>query len=931
MIIFFLECGYRLTVAAFYVPDFGVCLLSVGRLNDTGYGIVFRSSRCFIIGLNHANKSEELEFGARPPGRTVCRLLGHPTTSNIDSTTAYSAEISRFVPTLQTWHQRLGHLNYADVRSMLAPEQYSGTIPIEPCTVCLVAKAKESFQRQTPSTRASKPLQLIHSDVCGPISPPSLSGFRYYIIYVDDYSRYTWIYFLRTKSTTEIVSIFIEFKNKIELEFHHNGFKITRFRCDNGKGEYDNKQFRQLLTDFGITFEPSPPYTQYKNGVSERMLQTHNGKGRAMMVESNLPGTLWAEAVNTANYLHARTPTSANSGISPFEKLYGRKPEVSHLRRFGCTAYRLIPTSQRAGKFTARAEPLILVGYVSKTIWRLWNPSTNRIILASNVTFDESNIYTPNNENGGSTISGLEDLPELVEVPTVTPGEVSSTSQSSNSDANHQHSNSGPVSKSSDFRVDASTRRVSSVLNTEDIDSDGTSARSTSSMAGLNKPVSDVDSIEKNTERFGTKRYDLRRSRPRIHAHQVRVEELPEADPVSYREAVSHPLRSEQWMQAICDELNSMKENETWEYVLIEDVPANAKAIESKWVFKTKSLINNGVRYKARLVIRGDRQSEGIDFDETFAPVAKLVSLRMLLSLAALHDWELDQMDVVTAFLNPEIDGDIYMKLPEGIHSWSSEIPPNSVCKLRKALYGLKQAPRLWYRHIDAFLCSINLQRCEYDPNVYISSDSLATVIILLYVDDLLLFSESRERIDHFKKLLKERFRMTDLGPAQQFLGLSIVRDRKRRILFLHQQAYIETLLAKHGLSNCNGHWTPMATGSKLRKIESNTENVEILAPEGQRKYQSIVGSLMWLMLGTRPDLAYTVSVLSKFNSAPSSEHLAAATYCLRYLRNTSSYGIQYDYDVSDALEPTGFTDSDFAGDIDDRKSTSGYVFLLGG
>jgi transposase InsO family protein len=930
MIRFFLECGYHLTIAAFYVPDFSVCLLSVDRLNFTGYTIVFRQTGCTIIGLNSFDKSEALSFGARPPGRRGCRLLGHPTTSNIDPTTAYAAEISRYVPTLQTWHQRLGHLNYADVRSTLSSEQYSGTVPIEPCTVCLTAKAKESFQRQTPSTRASKPLELIHSDVCGPISPCSLSGFRYYIIYVDDYSRYTWIYFLRTKSTAEIVSVFVEFKNKIELEFHHNGFKITRFRCDNGKGEYDNKQFRQLLTDFGIAFEPSPPYTQHKNGVSERMLQTHNGKGRAMMVESKLPGTLWAEAINTANYLHARTPTSANAAISPFEKLYGRKPEVSHLRRFGCIAYRLIPSSQRTGKFSARAEPLIFVGYVSKTIWRLWNPSTNRIILASNVTFDESNIYVSKDENGGSTVTGLEDLPELVEVPIVTPGEVSSTLQSSSSDANDRASN--RRSKSFSFRVDASTRRVSGALDTEGIDSDGSSALSTNSTAGLNKPFSDEENmIDTNAQRFGMKRYDLRQSRPRISAHQVRVEELPEADPVSYREAISYPIRSEQWMHAVCDEFNSMKENNTWEYVAIEDVPANAKAIESKWVFKTKTLIDNGVRYKARLVIRGDRQSEGIDFDETFAPVAKLVSLRMLLSLAALQDWELDQMDVVTAFLNPEIDGDVYMKLPEGIHSWSSEIPSNSVCKLRKALYGLKQAPRLWYKHIDAFLCSIDLQRCQYDPNVYISSDSLATVIILLYVDDLLLFSESRERIDHFKQLLKERFRMTDLGPAQQFLGLSIVRDRTKRILFLHQQAYIETLLTKYGLSNCNGHWTPMTSGSKLRKIESTEENSEKLAPDEHRKYQSIVGSLMWLMLGTRPDLAYTVSVLSKFNAAPSSEHLSAATYCLRYLRNTSSYGIQYDRDASDTLEPIGFTDSDFAGDVDDRKSTSGYVFLLGG
>jgi hypothetical protein len=636
------------------------------------------------------------------------------------------------------------------------------------------------------------------------------------------------------------------------------------------------------------------------------MLQTHNVKGRAMMIESNFPDALWAEAINTANYLHARTPTSANAGISPYEKLYGKKPHISHLRRFGCIAYRLIPPQQRTGKFSARAEPLYMIGYASNSIWRLWNPSTNRVILASNVTFDENRIYQRRESDGKRELIGLEDSLESVEG--AIPGEVSISSTTSGSsqsiDAQRQQSVSHDIVDKDSFE-----------RSEQSVKDDGV----------------DANTRRDSNQRSGWKRYDLRRLRPRILAHQVRVEELPEADPVSYREATSHPIQGARWTKAIHEEFDAMKVNETWEYIPIEDLPKDAKAIDSKWVFRTKLQVEGDVRYKARLVIRGDRQTEGIDFDETFAPVAKLVSLRMLLALAAMHDWELDQMDVVTAFLNPEIDGDVYMKLPEGIHSWCSDIPPNSVCKLRKALYGLKQAPRLWYRHIDQFLQSIGLQRCEYDPNVYISSDFEATVIILLYVDDLLLFSESRSRMDHFKILLKDRFRMTDLGPARQFLGLSIIRDRKNRILFLHQRTYIENLLAKNGLSSCNGHWTPMVSGSKLRKIESTSDtDCERLSLDDRRRYQSIVGSLMWLMLGTRPDLAFTVSVLSKYNAEPSKEHLTAATYCLRYLRNTSSYGIQFDGHEANS-EPIGFTDSDFAGDIDDRKSTSGYVYLLGG
>jgi hypothetical protein len=304
VIIFVLDSGHHLKVHAFYVPDFGVCLLSVDVLNDSGYSVIFRPGLgCFIIGLESSN-SVEIPLGRRrDKSRRGCRLLGRPIVSNVIAATAHVSDLrktsssssSSTAPSLQTWHQRLGHLNYTDLRSMLNSDQYSGSMSNERCEVCLTAKAKEHFQRRVPSTRATKPLQLIHSDVCGPISPPSLSGFRYYIVYIDDYSRYTWIYFLRTKNSPEVVSVFNEFKAKVELEFQEKIYKVIHFRSDNGKGEYDNQLFRQVLTQCGISFEPAPPYTQHKNGVSERMIQTHNVKGRAMMIESDFPDTLWAD------------------------------------------------------------------------------------------------------------------------------------------------------------------------------------------------------------------------------------------------------------------------------------------------------------------------------------------------------------------------------------------------------------------------------------------------------------------------------------------------------------------------------------------------------------------------------------------------------------------------------------------------------------
>ena len=208
----------------------------------------------------------------------------------------------------------------------------------------------------------------------------SLSGCRYYALYIDDYSRLSWVFFLRTKSSAEICAVFREFKNMVELKLGPH--RIARFRSDNGKGEYDNAEFRSILTESGISFEPAPPYTQHKNGVSERMIQTHNAKARAMMLDSRLPPSLWAEAINTVNYLHARSPTAANKGLTPYQKMYGRKPSITHLRRFGCTAYRLVPPAQRHGKFASRAEIVYMLGYVhdSTTIWRLWDADKKRVI-----------------------------------------------------------------------------------------------------------------------------------------------------------------------------------------------------------------------------------------------------------------------------------------------------------------------------------------------------------------------------------------------------------------------------------------------------------------------------------------------------------------------------------------------------------------------
>ena len=417
------------------------------------------------------------------------------------------------------------------------------------------------------------------------------------------------------------------------------------------------------ILDSGITFEPALPYTQHKNGVSERMIQTHNVKARAMMLDSRLPANLWAEAINTANYLHARSPTAANKGLTPYEKLYGSKPIVTHLHRFGCTAYRMLPVPQRHGKFGSRAEIVYMLGYMhdSTTIWRFWDPERKRVIQASNVRFDElaemhelermrtESFRLEHEDADTASIAGAEDASNTGAEDASNTG----AEDASNTGAPRVADASAPqVAEAGASRVaDASAPQVAEAGAPQVAD------------AGASQRMADGPQLGQ----LGS--YNLRKRPRALLAHRTWVEEESDAaDSVSYRMAVEHPRLARKWSEAVQEELQSLDSNSTWEYVRLEDVPAGDNPISSKWVFKTKLLPGGGIRYKARLVIRGFEQTPGVNFDETFAPVAKLTSLRMLLARAAIRDWEFEQMDVVTAFLNSElVDDDVYMEMPEGM------------------------------------------------------------------------------------------------------------------------------------------------------------------------------------------------------------------------------------------------------------------------
>ena len=383
-------------------------------------------------------------------------------------------------------------------------------------------------------------------------------------------------------------------------------------------------------------------------------------------------------------------------------------------------------------------------------------------------------------------------------------------------------------------------------------------------------------------------------------------------EPRTYEEALAGHSR-EQWELAMKEEIESLQENNTWDLTAL---PPDRKALRGKWVYKLKrGPFGEVLRHKARWVVKGFQQREGLDYNETFASVVKPMSYKALFAIAAAKDLEIEQMDVKTAFLYGAIEEHIYMEQPTGYNQSSS----NLVCKLNKALYGLKQSPRVWYNTISQFLAELGFTALSSDLCVF----HKAGTYIAVFVDDLLIVGPSKPEITNIKEKLKHRFHMTDLGPCCYYLGMEITRDRQNRTIYLSQQGYIEKVLKDFNMWESSPNATPMETSAKLEQSDQQYH-----ATIGDVFwYQSAVGSLMYAMLGTRPDIAFAVSVVSRYASNPSERHKTAVKRIFRYLRGTTNLRLTF---KGDLVYLTGYTDADWAGDRDTRRSTSGYVFNIG-
>ncbi|KAL3612663.1 hypothetical protein D5086_003683 [Populus alba] len=385
---------------------------------------------------------------------------------------------------------------------------------------------------------------------------------------------------------------------------------------------------------------------------------------------------------------------------------------------------------------------------------------------------------------------------------------------------------------------------------------------------------------------------------------------LVHAEPTNYTEAARFPA----WIDAMKSEIDSIKRNETWE---LTELPHNKREIGVKWVFRTKFNPDGSIfRHKARFVVKGFAQVAGVDYGDTFAPVARHDTIRLLLALAGQKEWKVYHLDFKSAFLNGILLEEIYIQQPEGFVVTGHE---HKVYKLHKALYGLKQAPRAWYSRIDTHLIQLGFKRSENEATLYLKQDEDGLqLVISLYVDDMLVTGSNVKLLADFKREMHDVFKMSDLGIMNYFLGMEIHQNSSG--IFVSQKKYVVDILKRFKLESCKEVTTPLAQNEKISKNDGE----QLEEPSA---YRSLVGSLLYLT-ATRPDLMFPAGLLSRFMSSPSNVHMGVAKRILKYIKGTTDLGILYS--KSGGVKLSGYADSDWAGSVDGMKSTSGYVFTIG-
>ncbi|KAJ9557809.1 hypothetical protein OSB04_012423 [Centaurea solstitialis] len=900
------------------------------------------------------------------------------------------------------WHQRLCHQNFKDMNKLVSRGLVSGLPETRLskdtlCSACELGKMKRSSHPPKLETNCRSPLDMIHMDLCGPMRIESLARKKYMLVLVDEFSRFTWLEFLRAKS--DAADRIIAFIKRIQVSLN---LKVKKLRSDNGT-EFRNTKLQSFLEDVGISHNFSAVRTPQQNGVVERKNRMLVEAARSMMVHSGMPKSFWAEAVATACYTQNRTLIVKRTGKTAYEMIEKRKPDIKHLQIFGCNCY-ILNDRDDLGKFDPKADESIFIGYSPHSkAYRVYNKRSQTILESTNVDFSEtetlsdasssnpdvilpdlpnappSTDFRPNTFDSDFIDPSYYDLPILtgpIIVPAA-PGTsttsvsfdafvTESTSEATTSTQNttsepvvsppQNSSNEQPSGASSEPVVaQTSTPVRAPVTEAAPLPSPSTSQRSYAQVVreprlqvvlnieplgratggpsggihSRNFVVQDENDTTNNQESYVTLPHSRKWSRSHPPSQiigspsrnvQTRSSKksdnlglfacfLSEFEPSEINQALSDP----DWVRAMQDELAEFERNKVWRLV---KRPWGKSIIGLKWIFRNKKDENNLViRNKARLVAKGFRQQEGIDYDETFAPVARIEAIRIFLAYAAHKNMMVYQMDVKCAFLNGVLHEEVYVEQPEG---FVDPRFPDHVYALDKALYGLKQAPRAWYETLTIYLLGAGYKKGTIDPTLFLRKSGDDLIIVQIYVDDIIFASTKPELCKEFEHTMKSQFQMSMMGELTFFLGLQVRQCPEG--IFINQSKYVHDLLKRFDVVGSNSAATPMSR-SFQKDADLSGKPVDL------KKYRAMIGYLLYLT-ASRPDIVFSTGVCARYQCDPRDSHLKAVKRILRYLKGTPDFRLWYPKGSS--FELIGYTDSDHAGCKLDRKSTSGACQFLG-
>ena len=906
---------YILDLSVWFVPDLVENLLSTRLLDQAGYSLLIENDIVQIRKRGLPN-SKWHRLADALSGDLYRVHINRKST--IDSPRALR---TREYSTLRMWHNRLGHRDFRAVGAMLNLS-VPRNLPV--CAACQQGKMKASPHPRV-LERASKPFELVHADHV-PLDGISFGGSKYMLIIMDDFTRYVWVYFSYLKDAVTVAPLIRAFITLILTQFN---IVIKRWRTDGGTGEFLNGLIAAVYQEFGMIHQFSTPHVKQQNGAIERRIQTVKNMERSMRAGAGVLDDyrFQAEALATAVLLTNIQSSSTLDDLSPHFLLFHKQPSLDFLKPWGCLAYVNLRKEQRSGA-DPHCQPAMLVGYItgSASVYKFLDVMTLKTSNHSEVRFDEELFPGPwikrpanfkpslaqrKNPPGSAVDTRLGQAVPRSLPPSIPPNSLSV-----------------PLSSMSPFWMQASPPAADQTPN-------HSQSSHTPQLQALTMSVSRPVYNERGNIVFGTcaNIHKLDSTKELVEAAEIvqGLESLScppwqskdvrtdhNGDPLSYTDALKQdPIN---WPPSIQAELKSHEENGTWVVQEISQMPIGCKPIPGKWVFKRKALPDGGTRFKTRLVIRGFLQRYGIAFMETFAPTASLAAFRLLVAISVFNGWSLRNLDIITAFLNGNVDTEIYMGVPEGM-----DIDPKKfVLKLRRSLYGLKQAPRIWWERMRNFLLKSGFHCCEAEPAIFVRNHNNGFVILLLFVDDILL-TGTDQGIEAFVKECSREFKTRDLGTPKLFLGIQIERTKDKVII--HQRNYIKRLLERF-----NAPEAPVATPLDPKQPLVEAPEMELLNEENALEYRATVGVLMYLMICTRPDLAFTISRLSKFSSRPGTKHAIAVKRVLRYLVGTQDLGISFVVpNLSANPQLYGYSDSDFAADLNNRRSTSGFVFLLNG